>query len=335
MPNPLTYSNTKVPDINGWMTGEPSLANQPRGISYETSTHFIHFYARDNGWYTVSPGLTATEKKQGKHQDWLTDKFGAEGTVELKHEVGTVTKGVWRPGLLYEDQIYQSLNTTKAEQRLAEQSLYILIHRLFELLLYIEPGVHGLNTYSLKTRELLILACTEIEAAWSYYLKISGVPIRSNGFNTNDYVKLATPLSLMDYQITLSAYPLIDPYRPFKDWQAARPTASLVWYDAYNKTKHDRAQHLDQATLQNCIEAVAANIALYCVRFSPYPLFTQSTPVSSLVQHLFDLELINCDPTTFYIPLVKLPVDHTDNLVCFDSTRLHAPWKRINLILST
>jgi hypothetical protein len=107
--------------------------------------------------------------------------------------------------------------------------------------------------------------------------------------------------------------------RPFHGWTAAQPTKSLVWYDGYNLTKHDRKTHFDKATLKNCIDAVSANLALFSPRFSPYPLYNEGGTVSALFQQLFEIELKDPRPETFYVPLIKFPDNPNLNLIVIDS----------------
>jgi hypothetical protein len=97
--------------------------------------------------------------------------------------------------------------------------------------------------------------------------------------------------------------------------------------------KHDRTGNLNKATLQRCIEAVAANIVLFCVRFSPFPLYTQNTPVASLASHLFKVDLIDCDPATFYVPLVEPPAGATASPAYGDGQRMQQPWTSRPLVL--
>jgi hypothetical protein len=168
----------------------------------------------------------------------------------------------------------QGLSTTTGELRLAEQSLLLLVQRLDELLHFVEPSPSTLTTHSHKARELLILACTEVETAWKAYLRIAGVTPPARGdFTTNDYVKLLEPLHLAEYQVSLPRYADVPAIRPFHGWSAAQPTRSLPWYDAYNKTKHDRSSYFTEATLWNCLQALAANLVLFSVRFGPFHLF--------------------------------------------------------------
>jgi hypothetical protein len=153
-------------------------------------------------------------------------------------------------------------------------------------------------------------------------LGLAGAVKPQNGFSTRHYVKLAAPLHLDEFQVALSPYAHAPAVRPFDGWTAAAPTQSLPWYDAYNKTKHDRAAHLSSATVERCLEAVAASLILFCVRFGPFALYNSSTPLSSLVNHLFSIELVGADPTTFYVPLVQPPAGYGDNGLGWGDSKL-------------
>lgn len=312
----LVYRNTKT-TIPGWI---PNLhEQQPRGLAYETPTHFVHMYGTDKFARAISPGLTVTEAKKGTLRDWIVRVFGAEGIEETKVEVGHTVRGVWRPGLYRDEEVLQGLDVTEVEARLGEQSLLLLVERLDELFLYIEPTETSLNTYSHKTRELLILACTEVENYWKQYLILARVPppIKGN-ITTNHYVKLQSPLHLGEYQIDLPRYPAIAGVRPFEKWDAADPTKSIAWYDAYNKTKHDRNTHFDQATLSSCIDAVAANIVMFSVRFGPFRLFQGRGTLATIINPTFTIDLFRYAPSSCYPPLVVLPNDQRPDLVCYD-----------------
>lgn len=322
MPRAIAYQVTN-PNLPGWAPG--AFAQQRRGLAYEVDGVFVHMYGRDDGHWVVSSGLTATEPAARDLEDWATNVFGAKDIRQLKVEAGHVVDGVWRPGLYYLDQIWQALGTGAQEQRAAEQSLHLLVSALNDLFLYIEPEHAGLDAYGPKTRELLILACTEVEDIWSRYLRRAGRPASARGFSTNDYVALLGPLHLAEYQLELVPYANAPKIRPFAGWQPAAPTQSLLWYDAYNKTKHDRSRHLSSATLVRCVEAVAANVVLYCVRFSPHALFGQGTPLASLAIHLFSVDLVGADPSSFYVPLID-PTARAPSLVCGESRDRTAQW---------
>lgn len=300
---------------------EPLQDKEPRGIAYETETHFVHIFGRDYGLWVISLGLTTTERKAGTLPDWVKRTFGAEDIEKTDIEVGHSVEGVWRPGLFYDDEILQALATSNVEVRYAEQALYLLVQRLDELLHFVEPSPDTLNTHSHKARELLILACTELENYWKKYLRKANVkPTQKGQFTTNEYVSLKNALFLNEFEVGLPRYSHIPPIRPFLGWnKEPSPTTTLPWYDAYNKTKHDRGAYFVEASLWNCLQAVSANLVLFCVGFGPFRLFHGSGTLAALCNQLFAIELKECAPSSFYAPAVMLPPGHRDDLICFNA----------------
>jgi len=294
----FVYRNTK--SLVEW----PNVhKTQPRGMGYETNTHFVHVYGKADGLWAVSNGLTVAEVKQGTLQDWIIKTFGAVEVEECIHDVGETVKGVWRPGLFYDAEMLQGLGGTIAELRDSEQALLLLVQRLDELLLFIEPSKKTIDAYSHKARELLILACTEVEAQWKYYLDLAGQIPPKSGFTTNDYVKLVGPLFLEEFEVELPRYKELQTIRPFLGWMTKpSPTKTLTWYDAYNKTKHDRARYFSEASLLRCVQAVAACIVLFGVRFGPFRLYHGAGTLAALFNASFSISLRDCKPTSFYIP---------------------------------
>jgi hypothetical protein len=133
----LVYHNTTT-TLPRWI---PTLhLSQPRGMAYETATHFVHFYGTDTGLWVISPGLTVTQLKQGTLANWVTTTFGAQNVSQAANAVGHSIARVWRPGITNYDDIRQGLDTTDAERHEHLQSIRLLIDRLDELLLYIEPS---------------------------------------------------------------------------------------------------------------------------------------------------------------------------------------------------
>ena len=324
----LAYRNTRT-DRPLW--SEPVHESQPRGYAYELDTHFIHIYGRESGLWIISEGLAVREKKTGDLRQWVVTHFGAEDIIEMRIDVGHAVSGVWRPGLYYQDQTLKALDVSEVSLRSAEQALRLLVERLDELLLYIEPSKHGLTSYSHKTRELLILACTEVENQWKQFLALAKYSKLGRDLKTSDYVKLAPKLYLHEFEMALRPYADRVTLSPFRAWTASKPTQSVPWYDAYNKTKHDRTMHFAEATLAHCLNAVAANVILFCARFGTFSLLHGSGPLSSIVNQIFLTELRDCDVASFYIPLVVLPADTGPDLWAFDSRKLVAPWKTLPL----
>lgn len=218
-------------------------------------------------------GITFWQHTNEGLKDWATKNFAASNFRPLHNEVGTVVDAVWRPGLYFEADLQQAFGHTRPDRRASEQTLHLLVDALRTLFLAVEPTGPGLDSFGPRMRELLILACTEVEDSWSHFMRVAGVPPAGQGWSTREYVRLAQPLFLSEFRVRLEPYPGAPPVEPFAGWSAQAPTQSLPWYHAYNQTKHDRSAHLDKATLRRCIEAVAANVVMFCVRYGPAPLF--------------------------------------------------------------
>lgn len=295
------------------------------GYAYETSTHYVHFYGTKRNFFSIHTGQTVIENKTTSTyknlKDWVEFYFGAKNIQSMTSNIGESVEGVWRPALFYYEDTYKALNTTEPERRLSEQALRVLLEKLDDLLLYVEPDTVSLGTYSHKIRELLILACTEVENFWSYFMVLSATAPSGRNYTTQDYIKLKDKLFLQEFQFTLRSYVSLPVIRPFLNWNTASPTASLIWYDAYNKTKHDRANHFSAATLSNALSAVIAALILYIVRFSPYPLLEETGTLNSLVNQHFKFELLNADVKKSYVPLVDIPTNYRTDIFIYDSSR--------------
>ena len=200
----LVYQNTKT-TLPGWVLTVHEA--DPRGIAYEVDGHFVHLYGRASGLWLISTGLTATQQKQGSLNDWIDSTFGAQDIESSLCVPGETISGIWRPGILSYDDIRLGLSTTDAERHSALQTVRLLLERLDDLLLYIEPTASSLSTYGHKTRELLILACTEVENAWKHYMRAANAqPRNGKDLTTQDYVRLAGPLFLSEYEVALKPY---------------------------------------------------------------------------------------------------------------------------------
>lgn len=194
----FVYRTTKSP-VPGWQSVHEK---QPRGVAYETDQHFVHIYGAADQLWTISNGLTVTDKKDGTLADWIIGQFGGENIEQSNLDVGSTIEGVWRPGLFYDVEMLQGLAETNVNLRLAEQALLLLIQRLDELLLFVEPTTQSLAAHSHKARELLILACTGVEAQWKHHALRGGLQPKNQGFKTNDYVLLSGPLNLGESRVS-------------------------------------------------------------------------------------------------------------------------------------
>jgi hypothetical protein len=128
---------------------------------------------------------------------------------------------------------------------------------LDELFNYIEPSVINFSSFGHKIRELLILACTEVEYLLLKVLTDNGYPDKKV-YRTQDYVKCKEILKLDSFEVQLNQYPNLGVFKPFVSWNSSSPTKSIVWYDAYNSVKHNRGDNIHKANLENLLNAVSA-----------------------------------------------------------------------------
>lgn len=142
-----------------------------------------------------------------------------------------------------------------------------LLSRLEQICQIVHPAPETLGTYGHEIRNLLILASTEVEAHWRGILRANGN--QKGKFNTNDYVKLLPIMRLDEYVVGFRSFPWLPPISPFSRWSSDSSTQSLVWYDAYNKVKHDRDDKFRDARLEHAFSAVTACIIMLAAQYTP------------------------------------------------------------------
>lgn len=328
----ICYENTKT-TLPNWSPNDHLHKKLKFGYAYEINNFFVHFYGSSIGIQTISPGLTVIEKnKDGiSVEEWAEKIFGAQNIKKMKSKVGEVKKGIWEPGLYYANEIYNSLDISEKECLEERQALYMIIKKLDDILLYIEPSGKSLKVYSHELRNLLILSCTEVENQMVSILKKRNIaPIRGE-YKMNDYVKLIRMTDIKKYKIIFKNYDILKDVVPFKSWSLNKPSQSLKWYNAYNLAKHNRSENFSQATFLNVINSVAANIILYCIRFSPYSLLNEQDMLSSYINQIVNIEFCKECRQNFYIPLLKIPQECREDLFVFDSyaANCYEEWQQV------
>lgn len=310
---------------NGEFNGKNCICS-----AYENNKEFVNIFHESQRLFQqyLSQGDVQYAQKTGDIKSFIK-KFQARNIQESNNNVGEIIKHVWRPGLIVD--IPVALEINPSEKTKAKRELRILIERLCDILLYIEPNQQSLKSYGHKIRELLILTCTAIESIWQSYLRIAGA--NTNRPTTNDYVKLKDKLFLHEYKITFTSHPFQESYKPFEGWDSTKPTASLDWYDFYNQTKHDSQANFDKATLENCIKSLTAIIALFCVRYSPYGILEEQDICSKLVNEYFIIELDAPSIASFYVPPIESFATATGAFSAPLASRLTTTWKIIPFTL--
>jgi hypothetical protein len=149
--------------------------------------------------------------------------------------------------------------------------LVTLVEQLSRLFRVIVPDKRNLKVYGHEIRNVILLACTEVEAQWRGVLSANHYGKPKGHFTRKDYVKISAPLKLSDYQVALPLYPQLRPLAPFATWNDQRSRKSLLWYDAYNAVKHDRENKFSQAKLQYAIDAVVACAVMLKAQYGGIP----------------------------------------------------------------
>ena len=143
------------------------------------------------------------------------------------------------------------------------RQLEIILDELHEIFKIVEPHKSNLKTYGNRIRNVIILACTEVDALLKTILKGNNVKSEGNNYCMVDYLKLKEPMCLDCYTISFRYIKDIGEWSPFKKWYSNSPE----WYQSYNKVKHDRFKNIEKATLANAINAIMAFAIVLAARY--------------------------------------------------------------------
>lgn len=152
---------------------------------------------------------------------------------------------------------------------------FLLIQRdLQKLFEFIEPSDCNLKTYSYRVHELFMRTCIEIEANFKAILRENtynpidkkGQEIPEKRWNIHNYKIINKTHYLSSYKIHI---PIWDGnnsvFEPFKNWSTN--SSELFWYQAYNKSKHDRKNEFKEANFENLLNSVAGLLILLSSQF--------------------------------------------------------------------
>ena len=248
----------------------------------------------DNSGKTLEEGLTELLERRSDND------FAIINEQTISHQPGYFYPRIWRIGNLEEN--FKSNGEPVFNNSILKQAVTttsILIKKLLVIFETIEPNSINLNCYGHEIRNLLLLTFMEVETNLAGILRANNyVSNRGSRMNTLDYVKLLEPLQLSEYIVKFEFYPNLNEYQPFKNWSSNFPTQSILWYDAYNKTKHNREQELSSATLLRAIESVSALLILLHAQFGPYHEFWNESPLSNILVRRTE----SIDINKMYIP---------------------------------
>jgi len=220
--------------------------------------------------------------------------------LESTNKVGIYYPRMWRGS--YFNLNADKLGGSRSVVSKSKLAVELLFDKLLDLFEYVEPQKENLNVFGPKIRELLLLSCMEVESSLTAVLKANSYRNSTDKLTTNDYVLLLDPMRLGQYEVQLIHFPEIGIVKPFELWDKEKPTQSIKWYDAYNKTKHNREENLHFSKLKYAIEAVCASVVLICAQFGP-----------RVVPREFYIEMREQTPDWFYIPKYKSSDNYNEN----------------------
>lgn len=198
--------------------------------------------------------------------------FGPSGSCELhpmKLNIGDYYPRMARPSNSHPGDgpgISPSSRDHPNQIAIMRGQLIVLMRQLVRVTQTIYPCSENFDAYGHDIRNLLILACTEVEAHWRGVLVENGAQTKQ--FTTKDYVKLVNPMKLREYAVSFPNYPWLEPIRPFERWATGgSPTQELPWYRAYNVVKHDRESSFAESKFICAFQAVTACAVMMCAQF--------------------------------------------------------------------
>jgi hypothetical protein len=195
----------------------------------------------------------------------LQERYPGAKIERTKMGLGECHPRIFRPtgeAMLEEPHLYKRQWSSSVQ---AVRNLLSVMDNLFR---YLEPHPKNAKAFGHELRQLLILACTEVESSCKAVLKANEYPTPTNDrWSTKDYVKVAAPLHLREWEVGLRFHPDYPRFKPFEHWNDANPTKSLPWYNAYNAVKHDREDNFQEATLESALFAVGAAYLMVPAQF--------------------------------------------------------------------
>jgi hypothetical protein len=159
--------------------------------------------------------------------------------------------------------------------------LTALTRQLSRICQTVHPTAQTFGTFGHDIRNLLILACTEVEAHWRGVLVKNQLIKKS--YTTNDYSVLTRVMKLDEYAVAFPQFPWLSDLKPFDGWgSTGKPSQELKWYSAYNAAKHNREAEFERATLGHVFAAISACAVMMVAQYGDWKYSVgQSSEASS------------------------------------------------------
>jgi len=124
---------------------------------------------------------------------------------------------------------------------------------IMDLFLYVEPCDTNIVTYSYKIQQLFIRCCIDIEANFKAIFNENHYSVEEKKWTIKDYKKIDASHRLSEYVVTIPIWDgTKNVIKPFDEWKSS---GILPWYQAYQDTKHNKAEKLSEANFGNLLNA--------------------------------------------------------------------------------
>ncbi|MCR6479764.1 hypothetical protein NU688_26650 [Variovorax sp. ZS18.2.2] len=205
------------------------------------------------------------------------------------------------------------------------RAFLLIEEEILNLFTYVEPSDINSNTYSHKIQQLLMRTCVEIEANFTAILLENNYAEAKKG-NTNikHYRLIDKSHRLSAFEVRVPTWKGSNSVRsPFQAWASSSP---LSWYQAYNKSKHQRHENFERATFDALMDAFCGLNILLSAQFcdEEYSPRAKSIGLSGAAYH-YDGE-DGMEPSIGSILRIKFPTDWPDE------QRYEFKWPEISLL---
>jgi hypothetical protein len=176
---------------------------------------------------------------------------------------------------------------------------YLLLEKRFlNSLEYVSLDKDNLACFSMEFSSLLLLIGSELDSVFKIFCGINDED-RSTIVDYANYI-LVNNSEIVNQVIFLQQYDMS--VQPFKDWNIAKPSQSLVWWNAFTNIKHNRSNNLHKASLENVLNMLGA---LFYIEMLYLKIITKNSNVMDVFGDNSDLFLLK-DWTSKAIPLDKV-----------------------------
>lgn len=167
---------------------------------------------------------------------------------------------------------------------------------LVNLFEFIEPSDINLSTYSFRIHQLLMRVCIEVEANFKAILKENIYSPKTNAgrlrlekdWKIDDFKKVNKSHHLDAYEVEFPFWKgQKSVFKPFQSWGNDQ---GLQWYQAYNKSKHDRFNSFHEANFENLLLAFSGLFVLLSSQFRTESFSTGSKGLAVSVDNFFNGE---------------------------------------------